>query len=259
MINIPLTSLIYVLLLLLIPLGLCFFYELKLTKNILISASRMLLQLTFIGVFLKYLFTLNNSYVNILWLTVMVLSAVFTTIKSASIRIKALLLPTFISFFTVIFLIVLYLNKIVISLDSIFSARYLIVIGGMLLGNSLRSNILGITTFYSSILKEEKKYLYLLSLGATPKEARLPFLRKSLSLALKPSIATMGTLGLVSIPGMMTGVILGGTSPLVALKYQIMIMLAILTSTSSTLTLSLFLTSKSCFDSTGMLKKDIFS
>lgn len=258
MIDIPLPSLIYVLLLLLIPLSLCFFYELKLTKNILVSACRMLLQLTFIGIFLKYLFTLNNSYINILWLTVMVFSAVFTAIKSASIKIKALLVPTFLSFFTVTFLIVLYLNKIVISLDSIFSARYLIVIGGMLLGNSLRSNILGITTFYSSIKKEEKKYLYLLSLGATSKEAKLPFLRKSLSLALKPSIATMGTLGLVSIPGMMTGVILGGTSPLVALKYQIMIMLAILTSTSSSLTLTLYLTSKSCFDSTGMLKKDIF-
>lgn len=256
--NIPLSSLVYVFFLMLVPLGLSCFYELKLTKPFLISASRMLLQLTFIGLFLKYLFTLNNPFVNISWLAFMVLSAVFTALKSSAIKIKKFLIPTFISFFAATFLTVIYLNTMVIRLESVFSARYLIVIGGMLLGNSLRSNILGITTFYNNIRQEEKQYLYLLSLGATKKEAKLPYLRKSLVLALKPSIATMGTLGLVSIPGMMTGVILGGVSPLIALKYQIMIMLAILTSTSASLSLTILLTSKTCFDSFGILKRDIF-
>lgn len=258
MINIPLASLCFVLLLFFIPIGLSFFYDLRLTKNIIISISRMLIQLMLIGIFLKYLFDLNNPFINLLWLIVMALAAVTTTLKSSSIKMKTFLIPTFTSFFGATVLIVLYVNKVVLGVDSIFSARYLIVIGGMLLGNSLRSNILGVTTFYNTIQQEEKQYQYLLSLGATQKEAQRPYLQKSLKLALKPSIATMGTLGLVSIPGMMTGVILGGISPEVAVKYQIMIMTAILTSTSTSLTLTILLTSRTCFDSFGMLKRNIF-
>lgn len=258
MIDIPLSSLGLMLLLFLVPFTLSFFYDLRLSKSILVAVSRMLVQLMLIGVFLKYLIQLNNPFVNILWLIIMALSAVTTTLKSSAIKMKTFLIPTFASFFGATLLIVLYVNKVVLGIDSVFSARYLIVIGGMLLGNSLRSNILGVTTFYRTIKEEAKQYHYLLSLGAGKKEAQRPYLQKSLKLALKPSIATMGTLGLVSIPGMMTGVILGGLSPEVAVKYQIMIMTAILTSTSTSLTLTILFTSRTCFNSFGVLKENIF-
>ncbi|NIW43754.1 MAG: ABC transporter permease, partial [Gammaproteobacteria bacterium] len=140
----------------------------------------------------------------------------------------------------------------------VFDARYLIVLGGMLLGNSMRGNIVGISTFYQDIAKDSDHYLYLLSTGATLREAVLPYFRNSVELALKPTLASMMTMGIVALPGMMTGVILGGASPDVAIKYQIMIMIAIVVSTFTSVVLTLLLTWRVCFNKYGLLRKDIF-
>jgi len=82
--------------------------------------------------------------------------------------------------------------------------------------------------------------------------------QSSVKLALKPTLAAMATMGIVSLPGMMTGTILGGASPELAVKYQIMIMLGILSSTTMSVVLSIVLTFPFCFDSGGLLKRDIF-
>lgn len=140
----------------------------------------------------------------------------------------------------------------------IFDARYMIAIGGMVLGNSLRSNVVGLGDFYKSIYREEQLYFYKLSLGATKYEAMLPFIKKSFTAAINPTIATMATMGIVSLPGMMTGQILGGSVPLVAIKYQIAIMVAILASTMLSMALSIFFTVKFTFSKSGVLNKTIF-
>jgi putative ABC transport system permease protein len=129
----------------------------------------------------------------------------------------------------------------------------------MLLGNSLRGNIIGISSFYRNIRKDRKYYRYRLSLGATFSESIRPYLRESVQLALRPTIAAMATMGIVALPGMMTGVILGGASPEVAIKYQIMIMIAIVVSTILSVVLTILMTIRSCFTRYGILKDDIFA
>ena len=76
--------------------------------------------------------------------------------------------------------------------------------------------------------------------------------------AVKPTLASMATMGIVALPGMMTGVILGGTSPQTAIKYQIMIMIAIVTSTTASVVLTILMTMRVCFTKYGMLKTEIF-
>ena len=107
-------------------------------------------------------------------------------------------------------------------------------------------------------MKDENLYFYKLSLGATKFEALLPFAKQSFIAALNPTIATMATMGIVSLPGMMTGQILGGSVPLVAIKYQIAIMVAILASTVLSILLSLVFTLRISIDKSGVLKKDYF-
>ncbi|MFH1061373.1 MAG: ABC transporter permease [Candidatus Omnitrophota bacterium] len=153
----------------------------------------------------------------------------------------------------------MFLNLAVIRLDHVFDARYLIVLSGMLLGNSLRGNIVGITAFYKNIKKDKKQFSYTLALGATFNEAILPYLRESIQLALKPTLASMATMGIVALPGMMTGVILGGTSPELAIKYQIMIMIGIVASTIISVFLTILMTLRVCFSKYGTLNQDIFS
>ncbi len=251
--DISVTSLIFAFLLLLIPVGISRVFRLGLIRPILNASMRMAVQLILIGIFLKYLFLWNNAVVNILWLFLMIIVAVFTAVKNASINWEKIWFPVFLSFSFATLLIVFYLNVFILRLDYVFDAKYLIVLGGMLLGNSLRGNIVGIDSFYKNIKREKERYYYLLSLGASQYEAILPYLRESIKLAIKPTIAAMATIGIVSLPGMMTGVILGGASPETAIKYQMMIMVAILTSTVISVLLAILLTSRVCFTDYGAM------
>jgi putative ABC transport system permease protein len=257
-IDISIYSLFLVFLLLAVPVILSHVYGLGLIKPLLSSAARMTVQLVLIGVFLKYLFLWNNAVINFLWLIVMILVAVFSAIRGSSMKPGKILAPIFMSYALATLSVIFYINIFVIRLDYVFDARYLIVLGGMLLGNSLRGNIVGIDTFYKSLRKDAKKYLYVLSLGATHHEATRPYMKESVRLALKPTIASMATIGIVALPGMMTGVILGGASPEVAIKYQIMIMIGIVVSTVISVLLTILMTSRVCFTKYGILRGDIF-
>ncbi len=258
-VNLSLPALLLAVSLLCIPIFLSLRFGLGLVRQIIFSFLRMSLQLALIGVFLVYIFKLNNPFINVVWLIVMVIVAVFSAIGRSYLSVKYVLWPAFASFFTATFFVVLFLNIFVVRLDFIFDARYLIVLGGMVLGNSLRGSIVGISSFYKGIKEHYKKYLFLIANGATVSEATLPFLKESMRLALQPTLAAMATMGIVSLPGMMTGVILGGADPVVAIKYQIMIMSAILVSTVFSVLMTIVFTRKSCFDSFGRLNQDIFA
>jgi len=86
----------------------------------------------------------------------------------------------------------------------------------------------------------------------------LPYFQNSLHAALKPMLATMLTTGIVAIPGMMSGQILGGSSPLVAIKYQITIMIAIFVSLNISVSLTLLFSIRSSFDGFGILSEHVF-
>ncbi len=245
-------------LLLIIPFVVSMILKLGLVKETVTSVLRMAAQLVLIGIFLKYLFHINNPFLNIGWLVIMVIVATFSIIRKVKVDIKVFLVPTLFSLIAATFFIVLYFNTFVIRLSDVTDARFLIVVGGMLLGNSLRGDIIGIDNFYKAIQRNEQRRLYALASGATLFESLMPYFRESLLAALQPTIATMATMGIVFLPGMMTGQILGGVSPVLAIKYQIAIMIAIYTATTITVHLTITLTMKTCFDAYGMLKARIF-
>ncbi len=257
-IDLSLSSLLMGGLLLLAPILVMSFFKLGLSKSLVISALRMSVQLVLIGVFLKYLFEWNNAWINILWFLLMILVATFTIGGRSKLNMKIFFAPLLVSFVVVNISILLYFNFFIVKIDgSVFDARYVITIGGMVLGNSLQANIIGLGSFYQSAKKEENLYLYKLSLGATKFEALRPFLKNSFISAINPTIASMATMGIVSLPGMMTGQILGGSLPVVAIKYQIVIMIGIIANTVLCLISALLLSYNRAFSHTGKLKNDI--
>lgn len=251
-------SLLACFLLLLIPFGISYYFKPEFIKDTIISVLRMVVQLAFVGVFLTVLFDLNNSVLNLLWLLVMILMGSHSTISDVKLNLKKLMLPMLISFILGNFLVLLYFNMFVVDLENLFDARFLIPIFGMFLGNSMRSNIVSIDSFYKTMKRNENRYLYSLSLGAKKHEAIMPYAKKSFDLALKPSIASMSTIGIVSLPGMMTGQIIAGSSPLLAVKYQMAIMIGIFVSTAMTVAIGIFMIIRSSFDDYGILRQDIF-
>ncbi len=244
--------------LLFIPLALSVFARLGLHKQLFISAGRMTGQLFLMSILLIYLFRWDHAGLNILWVIVMIFFACFSAMANSKLSFKRFLFPVFMAYFVGAGMVLIFFNGIVVAYENIFTARLMVVVGGMLLGNSLNSTIIGISNYYESIRKENKRYLYLLSLGAKQQEALLPFFRDAMHAAMKPFMANMATMGLVSLPGMMTGQILGGANPETAIKYQIAIVLAIFTAVTLSVALSVYFTSRRAFDSYGILKRDLF-
>ncbi len=255
--DISFLSMILVFLTLFIPVALYIFLKIRLIKDLIISAARMAVQLTLMGIYLKYLFIYENKLINILWLTVMIVVATFQAVKSSQLNRRIFLLPILFSYFITIYSVTLFFNAFVINVKNIFSAKYLIVIGGMILGNSLRGVIISVSDFYKTVIRERERIFYRIVTFGSLLEALIPYVGKSLELSISPLIATMATMGIVSIPGMMTGQILGGASPLVAVKYQMAIVIAIFVSINISVVLSLYLTAQRAFDKSGNIRQNI--
>jgi putative ABC transport system permease protein len=105
-----------------------------------------------------------------------------------------------------------------------FDARYVIPIGGMMLSSAMNVVAQVFERLFASASAEEPAIEQCLALGATPRQALSPFVRDALRAALIPTINGLVTVGLVALPGMMTGQIVSGTAPEQAVRYQIVIM-----------------------------------
>lgn len=227
--------------------------DIKMNKQILISLVRMIVQLALVGLYLQYVFDLNNPFLNILYMLIMMIIATSSITKSTGLKAKKLFLPILLSMAIPNFFMVLFFNAYVIDLSNILDARYIITIGGMLLGNVLGGDIIGLTTYYKGISKNQNRVNYDLALGATRFQATKPYLKEAISASIKPTVASMATIGLVSLPGMMTGQILGGSLPIDAIMYQIAIMIAIYVTRYINIFGAILLSQKIMFDSKDQL------
>jgi len=255
--DITLTGIVFCFLLLMIPVLISYHLNLKLIGSTLEAAFRMTVQLAFVGFFLTFVFELNNSMLNIVWVLFMVIVASYTVLKNSQLKYSSFIIPLVTAFAVTNVGMLLYFNSFVIGLDDLFEARYFIPIAGMVIGNSLRANIVGINDFCDQIQRNENRYLSSLSLGAEKYEALKPYLRKSLINSIRPTLANMATVGIVFLPGMMTGQIIGGSSPLTAIEYQIAIMIAIYVATVMNIMLCVLILMYRVFDEYGIFRKDL--
>lgn len=203
--------------------------KIDLIKKTTTSIGRMVAQLVLVGLYLQYIFQLNNSFINIAYITLMTLIATWTILSDINFREIKLCFIVFISMATPVIINLFLFNILVLKLTDVFDAMYLIPITGMILGNSMNGVIVAVGDFIKTFKKNQDEYLFALALGANKKEAIKPYISSAIALSLRPNIAMMANVGVVSLPGMMTGQILGGSLPIMAIKYQIAIMLAIFT------------------------------
>ncbi len=252
------TQLAIAFVILLLPAWILWKYRTGLNKKLLTASIRMVLQLLFVGYYLEYLFEYDNPWINAAWIMIMVIVADFATIDRSELKQKmSLLMPIFAATFFGIVVIDLFFLEAVIQLPKFLAAQYTIPITGMLLGNCLRSNVIGINAFYYNLSDHKERYQFCLACGASRTEALESFISEALKKSANPTLASMATIGLVSLPGMMTGQILSGSSPLIAIKYQIMIMVAIFSGTILSVFLGIRLTNFFVFEDTDMLDESI--
>lgn len=242
-------------LVMIIPIIVLWYYRTGLLKDLFISTARMSIQLMLAGFYLKYIFALDNLYINIGWVVLMIIAASSTIVKRADLQIKDFYLPVLFGVLINVIINGAIFALAVMSGQEFFSARYLIPIMGMVIGNTLTATIVGIKSFFQSIQKDEDHYKYMLMCGASKSESLFDYISAALKMAFSPTIAQNATIGLIWLPGMMTGQILGGSDPLTAIKYQILIIVAIFAGGVLSVMTTLSLTKNFAFDDLDMLKK----
>ncbi|EAS40938.1 ABC transporter permease [Photobacterium profundum] len=238
-------------LLLLLPLFLFHRWQLGLTRAVVEAVLRMTLQLAIVGMYLQTLFTWQNPTLNIIWLSIMAFVASYSICRRAEVNLRKVFPAVLLGQGVALLVVLPAMLAGVIQAEPWWQAQYMIPVAGMLLGNCLTANVLALERWHSSLRDKQNEYQFYLTLGA-PNPVQ-PFIRTAVKAALAPQLASMTTLGIVSLPGMMTGQILGGTEPLLAVKYQLVIMVAIFIAGVLSVTTCLALVSRYAFNRYGQL------
>lgn len=221
-----------------------YFQKLKLEKEILIGVFRAVVQLVLIGYVLSYIFGLKNP----IFTTFLLLFMIFNASRNAAKRGKGINKGLIISFIAISSGTIITLAVLVISGAIKYEPYEIIPVGGMIISNSMVAIGLCYKQLVSNFKNRRDEVQTKLALGADILPSSIEILRDSIKTGMIPTIDSMRTLGTVSLPGMMTGLILAGTPPLQAIRFQIMVTFMLLSTTSIATFISCYLSYKYFFN-----------
>jgi len=233
-IDISLLDLVTVYGLLLLSMGLSKLLDGRQGRDIFWAGLRMFAQLLAVGYLLHFVFALQSAWSVLLVLSIMAAFAV----QTIGARVKAKM-P---HFYKVVSLAIFcgcggmtfFLCILVVGLKPWYDPQYLIPLAGMVIGNSMTGVSLAAERLATEIQGRRDEIEATLCLGGSSKLAAAPAVRSAFQAAMIPAINAMAAMGLVFLPGMMTGQILSGTDPLLAVRYQIAIMCVVTASVALT-------------------------
>lgn len=242
-------SLIFVL----IPLFLSKTLNLGLEKDTIIAVVRSIIQLLAVGYILHFVFS-SDSYFYILLMVLLIIGAATQNARKKGATIKGItwkLIATFV-------FVEILTQGILLGLHiTPPQAQYIIPISGMMVGNSMVLSILFLNRFTAEVHAYEDEIELILSLGGTPKQAIHRQLITSIKASTIPTIESQKTMGLVQLPGMMSGQIIAGADPIQAVQFQLLVLFLLLTTAVITSVLLGFLSYPTLFNQRMQRIKDL--
>ena len=212
----------------LMTMGIMFYWSLSLRTAIL-AIFRMLIQLLLIGYALNFIFGINSSWPVLLILCLMLVAASWISLGSLNLDFKQLFGYSLISIAVSGLFTLFITTQGILHVEPWYSPQVIIPIAGMIFSNSMNTISLAAERFFSEY-KHRADYVSCRNIA--------------FQASLIPITNSLLAVGLVSLPGMMTGQILSGVSPLIAVRYQIMVMLMIFGSAGLAAALFLYLIRK---------------
>lgn len=195
-------------------------------RDLLKSSLRAILQLGLLGYLLTWIFAHNTLGISLLVALVMTVNSAIHARSRVKSRYRGLLLDNFLATVLSIWPLA-FAGSFLLEGRPWWSVEHFLPLTGMLLGNTMNGISMGIDHFTHGIREKREEVLEWLALGANVIESTRDIFRRSLKIALTPIMNSMLTMGIVSIPGTMTGQILGGSSPMVAAFTQVVIALLV--------------------------------
>ena len=199
--------------------------ELGLGRRLAVSATRLFVQLLACGFVLQYLFSWQTWWLVCLVFALMALSAARISTQRVRHAVEGLFGNVYLSLLVSSLTVTLVVTQLVLHAQPWFSAQQVVPVLGMILGNGMSATAVAVERLFSDLDARADEVETLVALGATPREAAQPSLRAAIAAGLTPNLSVMAASGVVTLPGMMSGQILAGLDPLVAAKYQIVVML----------------------------------
>lgn len=215
--------------------------RLQITKTLLVAAIRTVVQLSFIGLILAWIFAREQWYEVLLILTIMTLIAGSAAKNRVKRHYKGLLIDTLISVSASGILVTAIAIVAILNVQPWYTPQFVIPILGLILGNSLTAISLTSNQLIESFHAQQGRIEMMLSLSARPFEAVHEPIRTAIINGMTPTLNSMLVVGIVSLPGMMTGQILAGADPTQAVRYQIITMFLICVSSTLGCTISALL------------------
>jgi putative ABC transport system permease protein len=216
--------------------------RLGLERKLLVAAVRTVVQLLLVGYILGWVFDIDHPL-----LLAAVLAAMIAVAATAAVRRPSRTLPGALSSATLTLVLAglvttFTVTQAIIGVEPWYRPQYVIPLMGMVLGNGLTAVALTMDHLLERLDRDREQVDMELSLGASRWEASRGIVASAVYRGMIPIINSMTVVGIVSLPGMMTGQILAGADPLVAVEYQILVMfmLAAATSASSMMVALLF-------------------
>ncbi|MCQ6280586.1 ABC transporter permease [Bacillus sp. EB600] len=219
-------------------------FKLGLGRDLIITSIRATVQLLIIGYILKQVFGFGHPLVIVLMLVLMIIVAA----KNAAKRGKGL--PhIFWKIFLTIAIVETITQAFLLGLHIVPpTPQYIISISGMIIGNSMVIVNLFLNRLKGELEMRKEEVILILSLGGSVKQSIYSILKQSIRSSLIPTIEGQKTIGLVQLPGMMTGQIIAGADPVQAVRFQLLIVFMILSAASLTAIILGFLTYPSLFN-----------
>ncbi|QPC47835.1 ABC transporter permease [Mangrovibacillus cuniculi] len=197
-------------------------------KEVLIATARMTLQLIIVGYILVFIFDNASPWYTLLAVFVMLLFAIVNVYQRTKVTIGKDIKKIVAFAMTVgIICTIAFFMFVVLQLEPWYNPQYFIPIAGMIIGKSMTAVTLGVNHLAIEMKSKKPQIEGALMLGATPKVAAAEVVNQAFDAAMLPTINSLVGMGIVFLPGMMTGQIIAGASPLVALGYQIATMLGV--------------------------------
>ena len=216
-------------------------------RQLMWSACRALLQLCAMGLVVAYVIRADNVWLVFTVIGVMLVAAVQIVLSRAKGVPKGLAGPVLLSLTITILLMISLVTELVVRPHPWYAPQLVVPLTGMLLGNTVSALAIGLSRFYESMDERRDEIDTLLALGASAWEAARPSIVSSIRLGLLPTMATLASCGIVTIPGMMAGQVIAGGDPVEAGKYQFVVFAAIAALTLVADSLIMAMTYRTCF------------
>lgn len=215
--------------------------RLRLTGTLLMAAVRTVIQLSFIGLILAWVFAREQWYEVLVILSLMTLIAATAAKNRVKRAYQGLWRDTFTAVSASAVLVTIFAIALILQVQPWYTPQFIIPILGLILGNSLTAISLTSNQLINALHEQQARIEMMLSLSATPFEAVHAPIRAAIVNGMTPTLNAMLVVGIVSLPGMMTGQILAGADPTQAVRYQIVTMFLICVSSTLGCTLSALL------------------